>query len=204
MRTIVSKCNCQKGIHTINISANREIEHIHLNTFNYRLPIYSNLSLFTVCSNILIVSQQWESINISKHASRAFLRFLHLLKLDWIVLHIARFAIFYMWAIWWHGYNVEMKWCVLVPRYSQIYSSEQQPFGNSTLYIENRMRQVYYSISWYSVVYRSIWLISSPEFLRKVQTKEITTITTTIDNDAFHSVKATINDNTHAHVTASI
>lgn len=31
---------------TINISANREMEHIHLNRFNYRLPIKSNLSLF--------------------------------------------------------------------------------------------------------------------------------------------------------------
>lgn len=43
----VSKCNCQKGIRTINISANREMERIHLNRFNYRLPIKSNLSLFT-------------------------------------------------------------------------------------------------------------------------------------------------------------
>lgn len=50
--TIVVSANAiaKKKFRTINISANREMGRIHLNRFNYRLPIKSNLSLFTIFS----------------------------------------------------------------------------------------------------------------------------------------------------------
>lgn len=51
--TVVSaNAIAKKEFRTINISANREMERIHLNRFNYRLPIKSNLSLFTIFSEI--------------------------------------------------------------------------------------------------------------------------------------------------------
>lgn len=74
--TIVVSANAtaKKKFRTINISANREMERIHLNRFNYRLPIKSNLSLFTIFSEHTYTSSTIHaSISLTYDISISFL-----------------------------------------------------------------------------------------------------------------------------------
>lgn len=110
-------------------------------------------------------------INIRKHAASIFALFT-LLRLYWIVsvsLNLLSYKHTYKTLVYMNIWNCAVGF--------KIQSNEAAVKRHFIQKIE--WDKCIYAISRYILLYRSIWLISSPEFLRKVQTKEITMMTTT-------------------------